>query len=914
MEPPWRDKYERLGEEHRQLKRHMHELKLELKRTTTKLRAKPDARAAGPQAYVQSLEHEKAALTTRVRSLELRLTNLPGGAPAKHIATVKRKQSATQTEGETTTVENNAPQMALVDALRSRLTELAANLARLGQENALLQDANEKLQDAASTMPSELVDRSALLQAQSETTRARFDLGLVSSKLADAQMQLQAQATVQAQTLTQLDALLSANTTAQAECARLRHVEADANTKDATIQHLREDVCQLRNESLQLHALVGSLSSTPFGHDSIRSNIDRLMLQTKDLEEQNTLLDAEVANERQRSRHLDATVQTLKHQVVELQKQLQTQADAEASLRTELAERSLAFEALSFQVGVLRAPTTSAVFTSALAIATKQRCHPSNTPFLLDTASASSIEHLEAKLARLTDASAPTFRDVARLQQVANTYKELNADLEMQLATQRRQFEIELQHLQSDLADAQRALLARTRSGRPMAPAAIPTPQAPALSDVEDTNELRIALDQLDCMLGATPHVLVLDYGAFESQVSPRLQDESPLAFATSFAVVVDAAFFAASYVRLELHALTTHVPTLTAVATLSLEPLFASITGRLEVLVHLMDPRLGTHVASLRAAVTLASPVSARYGNEVVSPSCMDMPPSDTSPQTTAVEISLVSLFADPVAFAVCGMLDASTLSLEYSFFGYLAIRTPLVLPASGSFHVLSGSTQRHFTLHGASTDARLQTYALHVSLLQDNVYMATATIPLRSLVLTSSGTKRHGHRSRLLGSFALVRHDDGHVLGRLGVAVTRTTSICPRAMTWQPAWWATLCLQFQSGAIDIDVAGFLVVVHGGVCFQTQRNRMWAMRRGGTMTETSEATAYIASFPDAAQDVVRRLLFVVQWSPAWLAIEDDVLSYWRLKHHRLDALLPSPSTTTMPSKSFQETLEHAMY
>ncbi|OQS01294.1 hypothetical protein ACHHYP_01384 [Achlya hypogyna] len=935
----WRDRWERLKEEHLQLKRLHNDTVLELKRTTTKLRSQARPNVAddpSQRAHRQIIEAENASLAARCRALELRLAKYQGGVrtslehqPSPKAAKKRKyKSTGSQTIEADRVTDAEAERMAIVHALRVRLHDLESNLTRLSHENTLLEEANAQLRETADASSDARRGSNQQLQAQTAVAQATLELQVTQAKYIDAQAQLAAHKTIQAQTTARLESLLAAEAVAQTELHRLRSVEAGVTAKESMILQLREDVCLLRQENLELHGLVDSLSSRPFNHDTLSETVQRLMVQTKELEEQNALWAAEHANEVQHGRVLAKANDNLKKQLKTLQSQLEAAAGTEAELQRELAHNRAIHDALQFRVTLLEQPT-SEVLTTALTVATRRHCHPSTTDFLADDSHDSSVAALEAKLERLIQASAPTFLDVAKHERVANTYKELNDELSQQLASAEGQWASQLAQLKDELAKAraEKNALQRTLDGVRAASAQMRYPafvqkEAPATTGAnEPLNELQLELDNLELPVADenAAWVIVIDYGAFESQVTPvRKATAPPLHFTTTFPTVIDGTFFASAHVRFELHRLGGVPQTLHAAATLGLESLFQSATGRMpRTDVLFIHPLLGTHVATLTITATLAAPVNELFAVEKLPAVVL---PSRTPVPTHSIEIGLVSLYTDAMALALLELHPLGACVLEYSFFGYARVRSPVFDVCSRGFTPLGPCCQRHFVLSGSATDARLQMCSLAVSLLaQDGRRLGTASVALAPLVVSPTGTKRPRGAHAIVGSFDVLLRDT--VVGRLGVHVRWSLPPTAPDAPWQTSWWSALRFQFLEGSPNtVNVAAVVFVLTAHECFRGLRDQIWARRRMPAQpieeqlgrVGYGEVTAYLESLAQATQATGAHLLLDVVWTASWLAVEADVCAYWRPRRHRLQTVF-SPHATTMDWESFQSTLQHAM-
>ncbi|OQR92556.1 60S ribosomal protein L26e, partial [Thraustotheca clavata] len=856
-----KERYEQLGDEHRKLKHEYHELKLELKRTKGKLRTLEHRDVV--DEYRQSLEMTNATLDSRCRTLELRLAKFQGGVSStldKSLQKTKCKKVIIQKHDKATqlTEIHGEDKMNLVQALRDELLHLEKNLDRLTQENILLQQGNNEVIHTRN-------DENGILQLQSELTRAQFELNLLQSKYVDAQAQLQAQKIIHEDSMKEMEILVGSNLDLQQRLERMNKIERETEQKDAIIQQLRQDIIALRQESLELHGLVDSLTSRPFCHQTLSESIQKLMVQTKDLEEQVALWRAQYENEYQHGVILKNANDMLKQQLKSIQDQLKTQVQKEETLRFELQEQAAKCESLQFQISLLQNPLCEVTI------------------------------ELQDKINRLHQASSSTFADIAKQEQMINTYKELNTALEQQIHRMHEKYDLEAANLKTQCSKLQLAndemehqiqtLRARIKQT---------TYPVNTIDDiVNGENQLKITLSDFERYEHIGDVIVVCDYHEFESQVSSIVHNN--FSFEMQFDFAQDTDLFTGAFARLELHTTDLTKVSLVGVAHLGLESLFRSATGDVKCTLRFVAPQQGYIIATMVTKMKLLKPVNEQFAIQPV------LTPSLTFEPTLGEDVIEISMLGLYLNVAACSQFeDFTDYLLQYNFYGYTKVTSQLFSIMPGHY-LKFNHPSRKFIVQRKYLSARLQMYTLTISLLAGNRTLGYASFPLSPLVQSTS-------KQSMTTSANITMESTNISLGRLCIGIYMNP-IQNNQLIWDPSWWYAIQDQFFSTQVFIQGFLFIVGPFGDSCFQCYRNLQIHSPESMSMDEVK---AYISTFDIDKQSTCKQLIFKTKWTKNWLKIENSMRLYWQTRYHHLTSFF-TPQTHSMSWNTFKETVEHAL-
>jgi hypothetical protein len=220
-----------------------------------------------------------------------------------------------------------------------------------------------------------------------------------------------------------------------------------------------------RDDCLRLNTIIDDLSCRPFSDPS--ETIHKLMLRTTDLEKQLTLLSAALETEQHH-------VQQYKHAQIGLRKQidhtnncLKASIQEEECLRLKCIDLEAELEAVQFKYKMIQNPTDE-ILTETLALVTKSHVQPTKVSFLEKISELDRLGNknkyiailsffsvsLQEKLNLVMDASAQTFAEVAKFEEIAGIYQGLNSDLEAEIKRLNEQRISEVNFLKEQLAKA----------------------------------------------------------------------------------------------------------------------------------------------------------------------------------------------------------------------------------------------------------------------------------------------------------------------------------------------------------------------------------------------------------------------------------------------------------------------------
>ncbi|KAF0682453.1 Aste57867_25405 [Aphanomyces stellatus] len=871
-EEDWRDKFERLREDHGSLRKKHEDLKEELKRQATKIRSTDHASnlvdGVSHHEYMRSLFNENQALVSKCRSLELRLARVHAKttgaastpkASSRASKSVKTKHAAVQVDAMDDAGgqigEPHAAAALLVAALRHRLDELEGDLMRLTQENEMLLAEYHAIPSTD--------ERSGHVHVARVEASMAFDMTLLEQKYTDLEAQLCAAKTVHAQTMAQMEIVVRDNLALKADVARFRGISIESDAKDRTIHALRDEVLRLRNDALRLHDAVDHLSSRPFNNPDAALNLQTLILQLADMEGQVEVLTAQLANEAHHARLLTQAKKTLQARVAALESQLHATVRAEEALRLQSQETQLQLDMTAFQLRLAQDPTND-LLVDALARATKAAFTPSKVSFLDDYES-SLLPSSDETLRHVRAATLSV--EVAKHQHAATVAQVLNEDLVDEVRRLRQQHESEVAFWKAQAAATNSRLRAAKSRMRQLQAAQqqrqYPVRKPPA-SISNEWNELVVVLGPLtDVALALTSVFLVVDYGDFESQLSPVVQPAtSSLEFAVSFKCIVDDAFFASIHLGLELHVLDQR-QSLVGMGLLHLEPLLASASGRLQTHVSLVHVTSGSHVASVIIDAQLQTPVDALYHATIgASPSTI----TTTAVTDVLYELTIVSVL----------LTNGRSGEIVYSFLGFDQVVVPFATDdaSSSTDYVTLLATRRFPVQQSARLVHFMRSYVLQLSMWDvpsihapHRRLVGTAQLPCASIPCTLS-----------LAIDAPT--DTPTTIGRFCVHLTTLGPGRRLAPDRAANWFAALRLQFRERC---DVRAVALVLFADARFVLFRNRAMqtndpsGWRHDDNSMDAKEWRHYLMTLSTPDQAVCVRLVMQTKWEATWLAVEHHV-------------------------------------